>query len=148
MKHTIDTAIPPTLPFPSAEISENTTMGTVEFKPEDYELYLDEGQKNGNYIKGSQLRKKLTGKKVVNAAFMDYMQAHPELVPDSWKTKSQGRTVYIYALGTIFRNPSNGYLFVRGWYWRVGALKPFYDWLGNDWSGRDPALVSARVQQP
>lgn len=140
--HIIDTTIAPVLPFSGAEIIENITKGTVEFRPEDYELYLDDGQKGGKYIEGHELRKKLSGKKVVNAAFMDYMQTHPELVPDSWKKDSQGRTVYIYAWGTIFRD-SGGDLYVRYWCWGDGALQPYYDWLDNHWDEQDPALVSA-----
>lgn len=145
MKHIINTDLDPKLPFPNAAIEENMKYGEIEFDPSKYELYLDESQKSG-YVTGHNLRKELKDKKPVNAAFMDYLEAHPELVPDSWKTNADGERNYIYAWGTIFRS-SDDNLFVRFWYWFDGKLVSFCDWLDYDWGGRSPALVPASASE-
>lgn len=142
---TIDTNVSPKLPFPGATIESNIEMGKISFDPTKFELYLDEGQQDGKYIEGYDLRKKLAKKNVVNAAFMDYLEAHPNLVPDSWKKNADGNTNYIYAWGTIFRN-SDGNLFVRYWCWDDGALQSDYGWLVSGWDGQNPALVVASTE--
>lgn len=141
MKHVINTNIDPKLPFPSATVEENKLMGKIEWEPAKFEFHLEPEQTTG-YIIGKKLRKRLEGKPVVNAAFMDYLAAHPDLVPDSWKKDKQGRNRYIYAWGTIFRN-SDDNLCVRYWCWNDGALQSFYRWLDVGWDDQDPALSLA-----
>ena len=99
------------------------------------ELYLDEKQKNG-YIKGSKLRIKLKNKKVLNANVLDYLLAHPELIPEEWKEK------VVFFWGTIYRN-SDGKLYVRYlnwyglyWYWDCG-------WLDYDFDSGSPAALAS-----
>lgn len=137
----IDADIDPKLPFPGATVEENKLMGKIEWNPKKFEFHLEPEQKTG-YIIGNELRKRLEGKHVVNAAFMDYLAEHPDLVPDSWKKDEQGRTRYIYAWGTIFRN-SGGSLYVRCWYWDDGALRSYYVWLDHGWYDQRPALSLA-----
>lgn len=139
MKHIINTDLDPKLPFPGAEIVENIKMGEVDWDPSKFSFHFEPEQKTG-YISGHTLYERLKGKPVVNASFMDYLEAHPDLVPDSWKKDEEGRTRYIYAWGTIFRD-SDGSLCVRFWFWSGGALQSDYDWLGLGWDGRSPALV-------
>lgn len=140
----IDTDIDPKLPFPEAKVIENRKMGKIKWDPSKFSFHLEPEQKTG-YIKGKELRKRLEGKPVVNAAFMDYLQAHPDMVPESWKKDEQGRTRFIYAWGTIFRR-SVGYLYVRYWCWGDGALRSDYDWLGSNWDVQNPALVPANSE--
>lgn len=141
MQHVIDTNIDPKLPFTGATVEENKKMGKIEWDPAKFEFHLESEQTTG-YITGNELRKRLEGKPVVNAAFMDYLAEHPDLVPDSWKKDEQGRTRYIYAWGTIFRH-SDVSLCVRCWYWSDGALRSNYGWLDGDWLDQYPALSLA-----
>jgi hypothetical protein len=98
-------------------------------------LYLDIEQKNG-YVKGNKLIIKLKGKKVLNANVLDYLLAHPELIPKKWKGK------YIFFWGTIYRGSGDN-LYVRclgwdgsGWGWNDG-------WLGGDFGSDGPAALAS-----
>lgn len=138
----IDTDTQPA-PYAGLEIIEHKGMGTIEWNPGNFELYLDKKQENG-YIEGNALRKELEGKQVVNATLMDYLYEH-DLFPESWKKNKDGDINYIYAWGTIYRL-SGGYLYVRYWYWSDGAWQRYCNWLDRGWGVRCPALVLASSQ--
>lgn len=86
-------------------------------------FYLSKKQKKGGYSKGNDLRKELENQPVLNANVLDYLLAHPELIPESWKSK------ITFFSGTIYRN-SGSNLFVRYLYWHGFR----WDW-GNGWLG-------------
>ena len=100
-------------------------------------FHLDPGQKDGKTINGNTLRTKLGGQQVLNANVLDYLFAHPELVPEEWKDKA------IFFWGTIYRN-SGGNLYVRCLYWGVSRWVWVSVWLGDGWGGDNPALVRAK----
>ena len=100
-------------------------------------FHLDPGQKDGKTINGNTLRTKLGGQQVLNANVLDYLLAHPELVPEEWKGKA------IFFWGTIYRY-SSGNLYVRCLCWGGGQWGWDNRWLGFDWGGVDPALVRAK----
>jgi hypothetical protein len=98
--------------------------------------HLDDAQRNGGSIEGHKLQKKLAkiAKRLLNANCLDYLLAHPELIPESWK----GKATFFW--GTTYRS-SSGRLCVRclcwdgeRWYWNYG-------WLGSGRSGDYPAAV-------
>ena len=99
------------------------------------QLYLSEKQKSG-YILGTDLQKKLADKHVLNANVLDYLLAHPELIPEEWKGK------YIFFWGTIYRG-SDDYLYVRYLCWFGGRWNWGNHWLGRGWDGYDPAALRA-----
>ncbi len=118
------------------KVQEHQKGGKLEWNPEKIQLYLSDGQKDGKYIEGNKLRKELKGKKVLNACVLDWLLAHPEFIPEEWKSK------YIFFWGTIYRI-SGGDLYVRclcwlgdRWHWR-------YAWLDDDWYDSRPAAVLA-----
>lgn len=99
-------------------------------------LFLAEKQKKG-VVSGNDLRKELEGKPVLKANVLDYLLAHPELIPEEWK----GKMVFFW--GTIYR-VSDGclcvrYLFCVGDRWDWDCR-----WLDDDWDSSDPAAVQAR----
>lgn len=106
--------------------------GQLEWDLTKIALYLSGGQQNGKKIIGDKLREELTA---YNANLLDYLFAHPELIPEDWKGKS------VFFWGTIYRN-SNGlcirYLHWddRKWCWRFG-------WLDVAFDGSHPAAVPA-----
>ncbi len=86
--------------------------------------YLSKKQINGKSLVGTELREELSGKKVLNAIILDYLLAHPELIPEEWK---KGGTFF---WGTIYRNLSDN-LCVR-----------YLDWDGTEWDWNDYWLVN------
>mgnify|MGYP001356901996 CR=1 FL=1 len=85
-------------------------------------------------IKGNELRKKLKGMLVLNANVLDYLLAHPELIPEEWKGK------YIFFWGTIYCD-SVGCLVVRCLHWNGVKWCWRYLWLGIDFHSGFPAAV-------
>lgn len=98
-------------------VEEHVFGGQFSFNPTKVELYLSKKQKNYSII-GSDLRKELKGRKVLNANVLDYLLVHPELIPNDWR----GKCVFFW--GTIYRD-SDGRLYVR-----------YLDWYGFKWSWR------------
>lgn len=79
--------------------------------PSKITLYLSEGQKQRGRVQGFKLRKELENQPVLNANTLDYLLAHPELIPEEWK----GKQVCFW--GTIYRVPDGG-LHVRYLSWQ------------------------------
>ena len=127
----INTTQKPFIPAGFELESHDTSLGEIDVK--DIELYLTDEQKGGD-IKGTKLKEKLKGKPVLNVVVLDYLLAHPELIPDEWKSK------LVFFFGTIYRF-SAGILYVRYLYWRDGQWSWSYCWLGIDWDDSCPATV-------
>jgi len=128
----IDATKQPSIPK-GWSIEEHKKDGKID--PTEIELYLDEGQKDGKYITGTDLRQKLKGQPVLNACVLDYLLKHPDLIPDDWKGK------YVFFWGTIYR--SSGVLYVRCLSWGGVWWGEDYGWLGAVWRSVDPAAVRA-----
>jgi len=119
------------------KVESHKKHGQFEWDPKKIQLYLSEGQKNGKYIEGNELRKELEAQSVFNANVLDYLLAHPDLIPEDWKGK------YIFFWGTIYRG-SAGVLCVRcllfyglRWLWDFG-------WLGIGFGSDDPAAAAGK----
>ena len=118
-------------------VEEHKKSGFFKFDPAKISLYLSKKQKKGS-IGGHDLRKELSDKPVMNANILDYLLAHPELIPEEWKGK------YIFFWGTIYRL-SDGGLYVRCLDWLGSKWDWRYNWLGDDFvfdSGNPAALAS------
>ena len=144
VEHVIDCDADPFNPWTNDgfTIEEHQKGGQWKFDPKQVEFFLSSGQKDGKVIEGNKLRKELAKKPVFNANVLDYLLAHPELIPDEWKTDGNGNTRYIFFWGTVYRN-RDGNLFVRFLYWDDGRWNWSYHWLDCDWRGNDPAAVRA-----
>lgn len=128
----------PNLPFSEAVVDYHNNMKS--FNPKDLTLHLEPEQKEGSgvYPKGTVLAKRLK-ERACNASVLDHLIEHPELWPEEWKGK------YVYFWGTIFRDPSNGFLYVRYGYWDGGEVVSNYRWLGNGWGSSRPAASLASL---
>lgn len=155
IKHTIDLAKAPQLPFDGVEVVKHEGEGIVEIELcSDDNLYIDdkkvvlhlsERQMGEKQVVGHELRKELeNGEQVLlNSNVLDYLYDHPELFPEHWKKDENGETCYIFFWGSIFRGPSDGSLSVRYLYWKDGRLDRSYYWLGLGWNRQDPSVSLA-----
>lgn len=116
-------------------VEEHKKGGLFKFDPAKISLYLSKKQKKGS-IGGHDLRKELSGKPVMNANVLDYLLAHPELIPEEWKGK------YIFFWGTIYRY-SFGYLCVRCLGWHGSMWDWSYFWLVSGFDSGSPAALAS-----
>jgi hypothetical protein len=146
-KHVIDSDVAPVSHKPISadhadqwKIEEHRPGGTITFDPDKILLYRSVKQRKhgANGIYGHSLRKELAGQPVLNSTVFEYLMAHPEIIPDSWK----GKVIVFW--GTLYRfrdyRPSHltrGSLCVHCLYWcknsggywegSCTSLKRFYD---------------------
>jgi len=137
-EHLIDCDVNPFIPN-GWSVEEHKKGGMFKFNPEKISLYLSKKQKKGS-IEGNDLRKELANQPTLNANVLDYLLAHPELIPEEWKDK------YIFFWGTIYRY-SDGSLGVRYLYWNGSEWDWYCVWLDGDFysvflSAFPAALVS------
>lgn len=116
-------------------VEEHKKCGLCKFASAETFLYLSEKQKKG-IISGHDLRKDLADKPVMNANVLDYLLAHPELIPEEWKGK------YIFFWGTIYRG-SDGNLYVRCLGWDGSKWGWGYCWLGDGFNSNNPAALAS-----
>jgi len=124
------------------KVEEHKKGGQIDFDPAQVLLDLAMGQMGGKSIRGHELRKEHAGDRVLNANVLDYLLAHPDLIPEEWKKDEQGNTRYIFFWGTVYRR-SSGYLCVRCLCWSDGRWFWGGSWLDDGWSSRDPAALRA-----
>ncbi|MCX6778728.1 MAG: hypothetical protein NTU97_00660 [Candidatus Magasanikbacteria bacterium] len=136
-EHLIDTSAAPFLPE-GWKVEEHKKGGQFLLDPTKVRLRLSHYQQGGRITSGYDLRKELAGIRVLNACVLDYLLAHPELIPESWKSK------YVYFWGTIYRG-AGGNLYVRSLCWNDGGWYGSCRWLGRDWHGCGPAAVVASI---
>jgi hypothetical protein len=155
IKHTIDLAKAPRLPFDGAEVFKHEGKGVVEIElcsndnlyidGKKVVLHLSERQMGDKRIIGHELRKELeNGTQVLlNSNVLDYLYDHPELFPEHWKKDESGEIRYIFFWGSIFRGPSDGDLCVRFLYLSGSELLRDSRWLGYDWFRQGPSASVA-----
>lgn len=98
-------------------------------------LYISETQKEES-IRGNELMKELKGQKVLNANVLDYLLAHPDLIPEEWKDTS------VCFWGTIYRY-SDGCACVRYLGWNGSGWDWSGLWLNRDFDSTTPAIVAS-----
>ncbi|MDP2593848.1 MAG: hypothetical protein Q8P36_00705 [bacterium] len=137
-EHIIDCDANPYLPdgWKGVEAHQKAGQLTWDKDAQKDALYLSELQKKHPWLQGHKLREELSGKPVLNANVLDYLLAHPELIPEEWKGK------YVFFWGTIYRY-SGGNLFVRYLYWLGGRWDWSDYWLDLDWGVNHPAALRA-----
>lgn len=133
-EHLIDCDANPFIPN-GWSVEEHKKGGLFKFDPAKISLYLSKKQKKGS-TGGNDLRKELAGKSVMNANVLDYLLAHPELIPKRWKGKA------IFFWGTIYRG-SDGDLYVRYLYWLGSEWDWSYDWLDGGFGSLSSAALAS-----
>ncbi len=114
----------------------NRVKGIFTWDPTRVKLRLSKKQRGSRLVVGNNLRRELKSQPILPANALDYLLAHPKLVPDDWK----GKAVFFW--GTIYRD-SDGDPCVRCLYWSGGRWRANYGWLGYDFGPNDPALARA-----
>lgn len=114
-------------------LESHTKMGMVD--PKNIRLHLEPEQEK-RVIDGEKLEKRLETLNPLNANVLDYLLAHPELIPESWKKHS------VYFWGTKYRNSTSDRV-VRCLYWSVGQRNWSYRWIDYDFGARNPAAILA-----
>jgi hypothetical protein len=133
--HVVDCDADPFVPS-SWSVEEHQKSGSFKWDASQVELWLASEQKNGKVLEGHKLRKELANKPVMNANVLDYLLAHPYLIPEGWK----GKAVFFW--GTVYRN-SDSDLCVRFLCWSGGEWRRDGLWLDGEWRDDRPALVRA-----
>ena len=136
VQHVIDCDADPYLPDGWKGVEEHQKGGSFTFDAASVSLYLSDRQKKRPWLVGHKLREELKGKSVMNANVLDYLLAHSELIPESWKGQ------YVFFWGTIYRGSGDG-LYVRYLYWYGDGWDWGSFWLGRGWSGFNPAALRA-----
>jgi hypothetical protein len=140
MLHAIDCDADPFIPDGWIVLPEdhfpNRVKGIFIWDPTKVSLYLSKHQKGHDYLSGNDLCEELKNKPVLNACVLDYLLANPHLIPEEWERK------LILFWGTIYSNPNDGRC-VRFLYGFRGAWIWGFDWLGENFNSRRPAVVLA-----
>lgn len=137
-QHLIDCDAAPR-PSIGRKVEKHIKGGQLEWSPARVKLYLAKSQKPGKLVEGNKLRKELEGQKVLNGKVLDYLLAHPELIPDEWK----GNRVCFW--GTVYRDiVGRRYIDCLCWGGRRGWYREDR-WLGRVWRNDCPAAVSVSI---
>jgi hypothetical protein len=136
LDHMIDCDAPPFIHngWFIEEHGKNGQLGMWKWNPK-VGLYISEKQRKG-IITGNDLRKELVDRPILNVNVLDYLLAHPKLIPESWKG------IKVFFWGTIYRN-DNGDLYVRYLYWGGFRWDWVYSWLGNNFDASDSVALAA-----
>lgn len=132
--HLIDCDAAPFIPN-GWSVEEHKKGGHLKFDPAKVFLYLSKKQKKKS-IGGYDLREELSGKPVMNANVLDYLLAHQELIPESWK----GELIFFW--GTIYRYYI-GHLGVRCLGWSGSRWYWCHVWLGGNFDADYPAAIES-----
>ena len=119
----IDTDLVPLAPD-GFLLESHLGFGRWQLHSEEIELFLSEEQKKKFHL-GNRLKKllwSLKDKKFLNVNVLDYLLAHQELIPESWKGK------YIFFWGTIYSRAGDGRC-VYCLYWSGGKWTRIFRWL-------------------
>lgn len=140
--HVIDCDADPFL-CPGWCVVEHRKGGQMEWDPTKIAFYLSQDQKVGKTVVGTKLLEDLRSKSVMNANVLDYLLAHPELIP----SKCRGKDTFFW--GTIFRNRDGRpcVLCLGGkrrflHFWYRGEWSSFQHGLDHGFSDICPALVN------
>ncbi|QQG46157.1 MAG: hypothetical protein HYY55_04355 [Candidatus Niyogibacteria bacterium] len=113
--------------------------GLFKWDPKKVRFYLSKSQLNGKVIKGKELHAELEGKPVLNANVLDYLFAHPYLIPEEWKRDERGNTRNISFWGTKYSLP--GCYVIRCLYWNGDTWSWGYIWINSIWLDSSPAAL-------
>ncbi|MFA6324741.1 MAG: hypothetical protein WCX46_00730 [Candidatus Paceibacterota bacterium] len=128
IEHYIDCDAQPFIPS-GWEVAEHKKGGNFKFIPSAVEFFIHKKQKNG--FRGNKLNLELKDKKVLNVNVLDYLLAHPDIIPKEWKKDEKGNTRFIFFWGTIYLIVNTGF-YVRYLCWEFGEWRCGVRWLDDD----------------
>ena len=135
----VDCDADPFIPSALSSVVSHQSGGQFLFDIKNISLYLSPHQKNEDFIKGDMLQRELANKHVLNANVLDYLLAHPNLIPEAWK----GKKVFFW--GTIYLG-TYGLLTVRSLVFCDNLWRPDYYWINFGWFGNYFAAIRTMRQ--
>ncbi len=76
----------------------------------------------------------------LDAKILQTFFENQELIPESWKEKTNGIGTFIFFFGTVFINP-RGERFVLSLFWHGGMWRVIYRCLSYDLNGNNPSAI-------
>lgn len=140
VQHIVDCDAEPLIPW-GWRVEEHKKGGQFTLDFSKIRFYLSPNQQSGG-DEGNKLRKELASKPALNANVLEYLLAHPKLIPEDWKRDKWRRTRYILFWGTIYRSWT-GFRYVRCLCFCGGKWNSIYHWLGNGGDDKSPAALLA-----
>ncbi len=129
--HIIDCDAKPFIPHGWC-IEEHKKGGQLIFDSSKILLHRSLDQQSRGSIGGNKLREELENKPTLNASVLDYLLAHPELIPEEWTKCKYGDEHRIFFFGTIYRNSEeDGRVYVRCLSFTRRAIRWDYEVLPN-----------------
>lgn len=120
----IDCDAPPFAPE-CWEAKDHKKGGLLEWDPDKIRLF----QWAGGCPNGLEDLKEFADKPLLNANVLDWLLAHPELIPESWKGKA------VFFVGTVYNHSQDPqHLCVRFLYWNGVAWRYHLYWLSYGFS--------------
>ena len=83
------------------KVIEHKKMGRLTLDFSKIRLYVPPNYKEYEMC-GRLWEKELRSEPVLNANVLDYLIAHPEIIPDEWKRNKDGFRLYIFFWGTVY----------------------------------------------
>jgi hypothetical protein len=123
-------------------VNEHMRGGVFEWDPSQVSLHAVEAPKND--IEEYKIVQQLACMPVLNANVLDFLLRNTHLIPDEWKMDEVGNTRGIIFWGTVYRNPTSGFLFVRHLFWHASGWCWGNRWRANCWLGS--SYVALRVK--
>jgi len=116
-------------------------LSHVELANVRFETCLDPHEQ---YITGEERlsRLKKADRTRLDAKIFETLWLNQDLIPESWKEKTNDNTTCIFFDGTILRDP-DGYRYAPYLCWGVGEWYRLVDWLGSNRGACDPSAVLA-----
>ena len=123
------------------EDKNSLKLTEVNLSKVSLETMLEEGETRVN---GEEKLKRLKKAKHIrlDAKVFQTLWENQELIPASWKEKTNGNTTYIFFDGTVLRD-SDGDRYVLYLYWFGDRWDWDGRWLGRDWRASLPSAVVA-----
>ncbi len=144
-EHFIDCDVDPE-PHCFGKVEKHRKGGLLRWDPERIKLYLADGQRSSESVRGTELRKQLKPFPVLNANALDYLLDHKELIPEAWKY-----TAGVYFWGTIYQGDKKSFyehcpsdaLFIRCLCWdpSTGGWRDGFSWIDEFWTHSCPAAL-------
>ncbi len=98
VKHFIDCDSGPKIPDGWIGFKNHVKGGQFEWDLARVALYFSKKQKTGIITNADELQQEIVCDRLLNANILDYLTAHPELIPDDWKDKDK----MVFFLGTTY----------------------------------------------
>ncbi len=128
------------------EDERSLTLAEVDLVQIRLEHMLKDGE---DQVRGETKleRLKKAGHVRLDARIFQILWENQNLIPESWKEKTNGNTTFTYFDGTILLSP-DGYRYVLYLYWRDGQWHWNVLWLENGWYRHRPSAVLAKPARP